>query len=58
MSMCPRKLIGASFRNAREIGWSGGFDPDAFADVGQGAGDRGEVELFGLVFGELEEHDL
>lgn len=36
---------------------SGGFGfeyPDALVDVGQGAGEGGEVELIGLVFGEFE----
>jgi hypothetical protein len=31
---------------------------DAFVDVGKGAGERGEVELFGLVLGEFEQHGL
>ena len=58
-SNCPRSLIGASIRNARENGvGSAGFESDALADVGQGAGERGEVQLLGLALGECEEHYL
>jgi hypothetical protein len=38
---------------ARESGWwSAGFDEDSAVDVGQGGGETGQVELFGLVLGE------
>ena len=47
-------MFGASIKNARENGvGSAGFDSDAFADIWQGAGERGEVKLLGLVLGEL-----
>ena len=52
-------MFGASIKNARENGvGSAGFDSDAFADIWQGAGERGEVKLLGLVLCELKEHDL
>ena len=52
-------MFGASIKNARENGvGSAGFDSDAFADIWQGAGERGEVKLLGLVLGQLREHDL
>jgi hypothetical protein len=37
---------------------SAGFDPEAFADVGQGGGEAGEVELLGLALGQFEEQGL
>jgi hypothetical protein len=57
-SRCPRNLIGASFRNAREMGVSAGVNADAFTYVGQGAGDAGEVELFGFLLGQDEQSGL
>ena len=41
-----------------KVGGSGRFDSDAFADVGQGAGEAGEVELLGLVLGQDQESCL
>lgn len=41
-----------------KVSGSGGLDADAAADVGQGGGDGGEVELFGLVLGVLDEQGL
>jgi len=37
---------------------SGGLNPDAFADVGEGAGDGGEVELLGFFSGQHEKSVL
>ena len=47
-------------RNARETGSAGGLVPDAYpgSDVGRGAGDGSEVELFGFVLGEFEQGGL
>ena len=39
-------------------GRGGSPDPDALADVGQDAGDLGEVELVGLVLGQADENVL